>query len=273
MTSGLSLVGIGYELCPFLLRSSARLCDGRIVAGMPQDKARLEAGWIAVAYRWATLVVGLLIALLAESQLGPERVVLLAPVLAAGLVSVLVARAAAAPWLFIGLVVESVVAAIVIWVTGHYDSPLILYLSAPAVHAALVRRERLVVALQALAVILFVGIVAVDPDVFAFQPGATIRDVALLVLLPLVVLGSQLTIGHGPRMRPSLELDHEDRAIASRLADGRTYKEIGQELDMSPETVKVAVARVYRRIGARNRDEAVRLIADLQLIRSGQDDR
>lgn len=42
---------------------------------------------------------------------------------------------------------------------------------------------------------------------------------------------------------------------------------------MSPETVKVAVARVYRRIGARNRDEAVRLIADLQLIRSGQDDR
>jgi DNA-binding CsgD family transcriptional regulator len=35
---------------------------------------------------------------------------------------------------------------------------------------------------------------------------------------------------------------------------------------MSPETVKVAVARLYRRLGARSRAEAVQLIHDFGLL-------
>lgn len=85
------------------------------------------------------------------------------------------------------------------------------------------------------------------------------------MLLPVLVIAARLSSERDARL-PSLALGDEDRAVASRLATGRTYKEIGDELDMSPETVKVAVARLYRRIGARNRDEAVRLIADLGVL-------
>jgi len=68
-----------------------------------------------------------------------------------------------------------------------------------------------------------------------------------------------------------LELEDDDRAIAAGLVAGRTYKEMGDELGMSPETVKVAVARVYRRVGARNRDEAVRVIRELGLLVPGNE--
>jgi len=233
---------------------------------VPLNALRFEPTSIAIAYRWATLMVGLLIALLAATRPGSERAILLAPIAAAGVISVLAIRPDAARWLPVALAVEVAVAVVAIWVTGHYDSPLLLYLSAPAIHAAAFARGRLMAGLQAMAVALFVGAVAVDPDVFTFRPGATIRDVSMLVLLPVLVLATRVSSERDGRLRPSLELGAEDRVVASRLAAGQTYKEIGDELDMSPETVKVAVARVYRRVGARNRDEAVRVINDLGIV-------
>jgi DNA-binding CsgD family transcriptional regulator len=237
---------------------------------MPLKTLRFEPTSVAIAYRWATLVVGLLIALLAESRPGSERVVLLAPILAAALVSLLAVRSERSSWLGPALVGEVGVAVVAIWITGHYSSPLAIYLSAPLIHAAVLMQFRLMASLQALAVGLFIGVVAVDPEVFTFRPGASIRDVSLLVLLPILVFAARIAASPA-RVVPSLRFDDEDRAIAAQLAAGRTYKEIGDELDMSPETVKVAVARVYRRIGARNRDEAVRLIQDLSLAEAEAD--
>lgn len=232
------------------------------------ERYRFEPTAIALAYRWATLVVGLLIALLAESRPGSERMVLLAPIALAALVSVVAIRSTSPRWLIAALVAEVGVAAVAIWITGHYDSPLLLYLTAPVVHAAVIGHARLVAALDVLAVGLFVGVVAVDPDLFAFRPGATIRDVSLLVLLPLLVVAVAAAANRRGRTAPMLEILDEDVAIAAELAAGKTYKEIGEALNMSPETVKVAVARLYRRLGARNREEAVNLIRDFALVRT-----
>jgi DNA-binding CsgD family transcriptional regulator len=238
---------------------------------MPLNSWRFEPTLISLGYRWATLVVGLLIALLAESRPGSERVFLLAPLAAAALLSALAVRSGGARWLAPALVGEVAVAVVAIWVTGHYESPLLLYLTAPVAHAALLIRVRLMFGLQTLAVVLFIGIVAFDPDVFTFRPGATIRDVSLLVLLPVLVLATRFGADRGSRPVTPLELEDDDRAIAAGLVAGRTYKEMGDELGMSPETVKVAVARVYRRVGARNRDEAVRVIRELGLLVPGNE--
>lgn len=219
---------------------------------------------IALAYRWATLVVGLLIALVATQPLGSERLVLLVPIVSAAIVSGIALGRDEPRSLVVALAAEVAVAAVVIWVTGHYDSPLLLYLTAPVVHAALLRDGWLTSALWTLAVVLFLGVVALDPGQFAFRPAATVRDVALLVILPVLVLATAAAT-HEAEARPPVRVADDDRAIALELVRGRTYKEIADDLGISPESVKVRVSRLYRRLGVRDRQEALRVIGDLEL--------
>jgi DNA-binding CsgD family transcriptional regulator len=220
---------------------------------------------IALAYRWATLVVGLLIALVTTQPLASERVALFIPIVVAAVVSGIAVGQSASRFLVVALAAEVAVAAVVIWVTGHYDSPLILYLTAPVVHAALVRDGWLAAGTWTLAVFLFMGVVALDPGQFGFQPAATVRDVALLIILPVLVF----VIAGASDAAPSahrVEVRDDDRAIALELLRGRTYKEIADDLSLSPESVKVRVSRLYRRLGARDRQEALRLIDELDLV-------
>jgi DNA-binding NarL/FixJ family response regulator len=219
---------------------------------------------IALAYRWATLVVGLLIALVATQPMGSERIALLVPIVIAAIVSGIALSQDSSRFLVVALAAEVAVAAVVIWFTGHYDSPLLLYLTAPVVHAALLRDGWLTAGVWTLAVLLFMGVVALDPGQFAFRPAATVRDVALLLILPVLVLvtaGSTADEPSAARVRVA----DDDRAIALELLRGRTYKEIADDLGMSPESVKVRVSRLYRRLGVRDRQEALRLIGDLEL--------
>ena len=48
--------------------------------------------------------------------------------------------------------------------------------------------------------------------------------------------------------------------------NGRTNVEIAGSLDISPNTVKDHVTSLYRKLGARNRVEAVRLAQELGLL-------
>jgi DNA-binding NarL/FixJ family response regulator len=60
-------------------------------------------------------------------------------------------------------------------------------------------------------------------------------------------------------------LTERERAIAALMVDGRSNREIGEQLYLSPETVKAHVARLLRKLGAANRVEAV-----ARLVRSEQ---
>lgn len=235
-------------------------------SGQRLSRYQYQPAAIALAYRWATLVVGLLIALFATSPLGSERAALLAPIAMAAVVSGLAVRSPPARWLPVALGAEMAVAAVAIWVTGYSDSPLLLYLTAPVIHAAIMRDPWLVAALWVLAVGLFMGVVAIDPVAFAFQPGSTIRDIALLVILPVLVLALRAA-ADARSTRRNILINDEDLVIASELSRHHTYKQIGDVLDMSPETVKVHVARLYRRLGANSRDEALGIIDDWGLLR------
>lgn len=53
------------------------------------------------------------------------------------------------------------------------------------------------------------------------------------------------------------ELSPQERRIAVLLVDGRSNREIGEALAVSPETVKTHVTRIRRKLGAANRVEVV----------------
>lgn len=53
------------------------------------------------------------------------------------------------------------------------------------------------------------------------------------------------------------ELSPQERRVAVLLVDGRSNREIGEALAVSPETVKTHVTRIRRKLGAANRVEVV----------------
>lgn len=62
-----------------------------------------------------------------------------------------------------------------------------------------------------------------------------------------------------PEGSPLTRLSVRERDILNHLVDGRTNKEIARQLDLQEITIKVHLRNVYRKIGASNRAQAVRI--------------
>jgi DNA-binding NarL/FixJ family response regulator len=55
--------------------------------------------------------------------------------------------------------------------------------------------------------------------------------------------------------------------VLQALAEGRSNKEIAILLEISPNTIKTHVARLYEKLGARRRTEAIRRARELGILR------
>ena len=69
-----------------------------------------------------------------------------------------------------------------------------------------------------------------------------------------------------PRAQAALGMTARELAVLQELAEGQSNKEIARRLGISPETVKTHLARLYERLGARRRTEAVVKARELGLI-------
>ena len=71
------------------------------------------------------------------------------------------------------------------------------------------------------------------------------------------------TVGNGGTVfaaspeEPSAPLSSREREVLRLLASGATNREIAAELHLSPHTVKEHTGKLYRKLGVRNRAEAV----------------
>ena len=88
-----------------------------------------------------------------------------------------------------------------------------------------------------------------------------------------VWLGNRLT----PRSRPapferneraltSLGISPRETEVLDLLAQGAANKVIARALDISPNTVKTHVARLFEKLGASNRTEAIARARELRLL-------
>jgi len=86
-------------------------------------------------------------------------------------------------------------------------------------------------------------------------------------------LGVQLT----PQARPadfsvnkaalrSLGITEREYAVLTEISGGHSNKQIAQALNVSPNTVKTHIARLYAKLGVGQRVQAVQKAKDLQLI-------
>lgn len=221
---------------------------------------KLDFPALLIFYRWSILGSVLVVAVVSDALSGPARWVVLAPLAASSLMTLVVALGGYAPLL---VLVEVVAGVLLISVSRGPESPFVAYLTVPLVHAAL-RGERSEVAVTVLAAV--VGLVTAT--VFAggigqFDYALVSEGMLLASLATLVWLVARRPLAE-PGRDPVAALAVDDRALLDHLAAGQTYAEIAERLDVSVETVKVRVARLYRRLGANSRAEATRLLEQEQ---------
>lgn len=69
-----------------------------------------------------------------------------------------------------------------------------------------------------------------------------------------------------PRALAELGISPREAGVLAELAAGRSNKEIARRLGVSPNTVKTHVARLYGKLGAVRRTDAVRRARELGLV-------
>ncbi len=78
-------------------------------------------------------------------------------------------------------------------------------------------------------------------------------DVAMAVRM----VGKGMTVFAPRAEAPSSPLSEREREVLALMSSGATNKEIAERLFLSPHTVKEHTSSVFRKLGARNRTEAV----------------
>jgi len=79
-------------------------------------------------------------------------------------------------------------------------------------------------------------------------------DVAMAVRM----VAKGLTVFAPGSEEPAAPISEREREVLTEMAGGATNKEIGSSLHLSPHTVKEYASALYRKLGVRNRAEAVR---------------
>lgn len=97
--------------------------------------------------------------------------------------------------------------------------------------------------------------------------------IAAVFLVLGVVLGvrvfappAPLPFDGNPQAQATLGISARELAVLHELAAGRSNKEIAARLHISPNTVKTHVARLYEKLGARRRTDAIARARELGLL-------
>lgn len=69
-----------------------------------------------------------------------------------------------------------------------------------------------------------------------------------------------------PQALATLGISARELAVLQEIVAGRSNKEIGARLHISPSTVKTHVARLYEKLGAKRRTDAVNRARELGLV-------
>lgn len=78
--------------------------------------------------------------------------------------------------------------------------------------------------------------------------------------------GAAIPFDGNPKAQASLGISAREMEVLAALVAGRANKEIARELNLSPNTVKTHVARLYEKLGARRRTDAVQRARELGLL-------
>lgn len=103
-------------------------------------------------------------------------------------------------------------------------------------------------------------------DIYLFLVAAAFLVLGIFLGVRVIAAPAPVAFDGNPKAKAALGLSERELEVLHELAAGRSNKEIAARLHVSPNTVKTHVARLFEKLGARRRTEAIRRARELGIV-------
>lgn len=107
---------------------------------------------------------------------------------------------------------------------------------------------------------------AYSGDIYIFLMAAGFLALGIYVGARAIGAPKPVPFDGNPKAQASLGISPRELTILRELAAGRSNKEIAANLDVSPNTVKTHVARLFEKLGAKRRTDAINKARELGIV-------
>jgi DNA-binding NarL/FixJ family response regulator len=103
-------------------------------------------------------------------------------------------------------------------------------------------------------------------DIYVFLIAAAFLALGIFVGMRLFSVPKSESFDGNPKAQASLGISPRELAVLLELAAGRSNTEIAAQLNVSPNTVKTHVARLFEKLGAKRRTDAINRARELGIV-------
>ena len=103
-------------------------------------------------------------------------------------------------------------------------------------------------------------------DIYVFLIAVAFLTLGVVIGKRVFAGPAPATFDGNPQALASLGISERELAVLHQLAAGRSNKEIAAQLHVSPNTVKTHVARLFEKLEARRRTDAIRKARELGIV-------
>lgn len=103
-------------------------------------------------------------------------------------------------------------------------------------------------------------------DIYLFLIAAGFLVIGVVLGVRVFARPAAVPFDGNPAAQAALGISGRELAVLRELAAGRSNKEIAERLHVSPNTIKTHVARLFEKLGARRRTDAIARARELGLV-------
>lgn len=103
-------------------------------------------------------------------------------------------------------------------------------------------------------------------DVYLFLIAVAFLVLGIVLGVRVFAAPAPVVFDGNPKAQAALGLSARELEVLHELAAGHSNKEIAAQLHVSPNTVKTHVARLFEKLGAKRRTEAIRRARELGIV-------
>ena len=103
-------------------------------------------------------------------------------------------------------------------------------------------------------------------DVYLFLVAVAFLVLGIVLGVRVFAAPAPVVFDGNPKAQAALGLSARELEVLHELAAGHSNKEIAAQLHVSPNTVKTHVARLFEKLGAKRRTEAIRRARELGIV-------
>ena len=103
-------------------------------------------------------------------------------------------------------------------------------------------------------------------DVIMFIVAAAFLALGIVIGVRVFGAPKPSTFDGNPKAQSSLGISERELDVLQELAEGRSNKEIAVKLNVSPNTIKTHIARLFEKLGAKRRTDAINRARELGIL-------